>query len=325
MKIVNSITQIYSSQYKVNEKLKIQVDALILAIKEHKWHYVSRIKQIESFAQKLETNRVEDPTKLEDFFACTVVVENTKALKKVKGILKKHFKIEYIRPKNDSFTHKDSSSFVFDDIRLYVKLKPTTARVKGPINNIVFEIQIKTFLQHAWSIATHDLMYKSDKISWTKQRVAYQVKAILENAEVSIEKASTLKRLPGIPNNNQKVQFQNDIKEFVLKCFSKAKLPSDLVRLINSIEHLMKVLFMALEDIEYCLIEDTKSGAGVKTLNLSPYLIILQAIINQNPKKIISFMKRKPRGKRIPRIFLPSEIDTSKIATSLNIDKIIVI
>ncbi|MEP2239035.1 MAG: hypothetical protein ABJI22_11790, partial [Maribacter sp.] len=313
----------YNTQHSLNTILKKRVDKLFLAIKEDQWHYISRLKKLESYAQKLETCRVADISRLEDFFACTIVVENNKALKTVKSILKKHVKIEYIRPKKENFTSKDSSSFIFDDIRMYVKLKTTSAGPKGPINNIIFEIQIKTFLQHAWSIATHDLMYKSDTISWTKQRVAYQVKAMLENAEVSIEKASTLKRLPGLPYDNPRVQSQNKIKTFVLKHFLPSRLPQDLVRLIGNIEYLMKTFNLDLDKLEKYLETETLKGAGTKTLNLSPYLIILQSIINQNPRIVKSFMTRRSSKNYNPKLFFPAELDLTKIKGSIVADKVI--
>lgn len=323
MKIINSIRSIYDSQFVLNEKLKIQVDNLFINIKENQWHYISRLKKPESFALKLETGRISDPTKMEDFFACTIVVENVGAIKNAKKMVSKHFKIDQERPTSDDFTQKDSASFIFDDLRLYVKLKPTIARTKGPINDIIFEIQIKTFLQHAWAVATHDLVYKSDQISWTKQRVAFQIKAMLENAEVSIEKADSVKSLKGIPSNNPKVQFQNEIKEFLLKHFDRFSLPDDIVRLVGNIETLIKVLNFTISDIEECLVVETAKGFGTNTLNLSPYLIIIQSIINQKTSHVKKVLKKKIRSSYAPKLFIPIEVDTTQIADSLPSEKVV--
>ena len=323
MKIVNSVRKVYQDQLEINNKLKQRVDQLLISVKQNQWHYVSRIKSMASFALKLETGRVENPNALEDFFACTIVVENTKAIKNARTLLKKHFKIHQERPENQNFTKKESSSFIFDDLRLYASLLPTSARPKGPVNDVKFEVQIKTFLQHAWAIATHDLVYKSDDLSWTKQRVAYQVKAMLENAEISIEKADSVKKLPGIPSDNPKIQFQNKIKQFLLKSFDQNTLPTDLVRLIGNIEYLIKVLKIDLTEIEDCLDKDSKNGLGVHTLNLSPYLIIVQSIINRKPKKVESFLKSKARGNYNPKIFIPLEVDLKTINNDLSREKII--
>ena len=120
MKIVNSISIIYEEQLIINKILKERVDKLLNEQKRSHWHFISRIKKPESFAQKLETGRVIDSSALEDFFACTLVVENIGAISEAKKIIKKDFKILEERPDKNSFTNKDSSSFIFDDLRLYV-------------------------------------------------------------------------------------------------------------------------------------------------------------------------------------------------------------
>ena len=136
MKVVYSITNLYKRQLAINQKLADTVDELIKSIKSKRWHYESRIKGLESYALKLETGRYPEPDKLEDFFACMIVVENTLEIKKVLFILKNYLKIQYRRPLDEKITHKSSDSFVFDDLRLYVNLKPTSARPKGPLNEV---------------------------------------------------------------------------------------------------------------------------------------------------------------------------------------------
>jgi ppGpp synthetase/RelA/SpoT-type nucleotidyltranferase len=313
MKIVYSITKLYKEQSAVYKKLSDEVYRLITSIKSSRWHYESRIKELESYALKLETGRFPEPNKIEDFFGCMLVVENTLEIKKAVALLKPHIKLEYRRPKDDKMTHKNSDSFVFDDLRLYVTLKPTAAREKGPINDIIFEIQIKTFLQHAWSIATHDLIYKSNEINWAKQRVAYQVKAMLENAEISIEKAYSIKKIPGLPTN-EKVELQKRVQKFLLEFWGVETLPKDLIRLVDNVIQLLKTLDISIDILENDLKEEAKEGRGNLVLNLSPYLSILQTIINCQTTKIKSYLVRDKKNK----ILIPSEIDTSKILDSIN-------
>ena len=166
MKILKSISDIYIESKPLAEKLKSQVDQTILHNKNEGWHYFSRIKSEESFALKLETGRVKDPIRMEDLFACTLVVENINEIKNAVSFIDSHFIIHDRRPKSDNFTHKQSSSFQFDDLRLYVTLKKVEYLPKGNLTTMTFDIQVKTFLQHARSIATHDLIYKSETVSW---------------------------------------------------------------------------------------------------------------------------------------------------------------
>lgn len=314
MKVVSSISKLYNGQLAINEKLSEVVNTLIPSIKNKQWHYDSRIKSLESFALKLETGRFTDVSRLEDFFACMMVVENSTEIKTAIKLLKTYVTIKQRRPPTDTFTQKSSDSFIFDDLRLYVTLKPTSSRPKGPINDVLFEIQLKTFLQHAWSIATHDLIYKSNDINWVKQRVAYQVRAMLENAEISIEKAYTLKRIPGIPLTNEKVEIQNKVKKFLLTNWSVERLPKDLIRLIDNIIQLLKIFDLKLVDLENDLLEENKQGRGSNTLNLSPYLVIVQTFINQHTDKMNRYIRKDSKRK----ILIPQEIDVTKILVNIN-------
>ena len=82
MKISKSLRDIYSSQSEQHKQLQERVDCIMNALKDRRWHYESRVKDLESFALKVETGRYDDPNHVEDFFACTLVVENLDSMSK---------------------------------------------------------------------------------------------------------------------------------------------------------------------------------------------------------------------------------------------------
>jgi ppGpp synthetase/RelA/SpoT-type nucleotidyltranferase len=192
MKIPASIRNAYDDQKTRYQRLKEQVDTAVAGFRRPRWHYESRIKTLQSYALKLETGRVRDPYGLEDLFACTLVVANLAEIDEAERLVLQVFELQERRPKEPNYTHKRPDAFPFDDLRLYVAVPLDAAVPPKGIEGVRFEFQVKTFLQHAWSIATHDLVYKTDDVSWSKERIAYQTKAMLEHAEVSIQEAERL-------------------------------------------------------------------------------------------------------------------------------------
>ena len=186
MKVPASIRRLHEDQKAINDRLKAAIDERMRGLKNPRWHYESRVKELPSFALKIESGRFDNPRSLEDFFACTIVVANSTEIDEAEKLIDENFALQERRPQHPSHTHKASYAFPFDDLRLYVALADKPSVPPTDLIGIVFEVQIKTFLQHAWSIATHDLLYKTDDANWSKERIAYQIKAMLEHAEVSI-------------------------------------------------------------------------------------------------------------------------------------------
>lgn len=306
MKIPNSIRLLYDELYEINKKLKIKVDERIRSFKEDRWHYESRLKSLESYALKIETGRISKPSELEDFFACTLVVENKSTLEKAEDIILNHFNFCERRPPSEGYTPKSAYSFSFDDLRLYVRWKDDPKVRPTGVDGVLFEVQIKTFLQHAWSIATHDLIYKSDSISWAKERIAYQIKAMLEHAEISILEAERLATSQVLNKTSERIANLLKIIELLKGLWSMSDLPKDMVRLASNVMSILESIGLNIDRLREILDEETKIGRGVKTLNLSPYGIIIQSLLNQETKKLLSFLSSE--SKRF-KIFIPQEID----------------
>ena len=316
MKIVGSVEKCYDEQFKKSEILKKEVDQIFDTIrKDTKWHYESRIKKPEDYALKIETGRNIDPNSLEDFFACTLVVENYDKIKMAMPKINKHFKIKKQRPQSCTFTTKSPDSFPYDDLRLYVNMRPAKnlpdTYIVNRLSDVLFEIQIKTFLQHAWDIAAHDLVYKGDEISWPKGRVAYQIKAMLEHAEVSIHEIENIKQSSMLKKENGETRRLNKIKTFLIKNWDGDRLPGNLIRLSKNIDCLLCNLNTHIDHIQESLNTESTIGRGASTLNLSPYLTIVQTIINRDQDLMLTFLRsQNSHNYKIP---IPVEIEQRDI------------
>lgn len=292
MRVSSSIDSIYQNNVTLAQDLKSFVDTHIISNKYEKWHYISRIKSLESFALKLERGGISSSsTSLDDFFACTIVVENSTQIDKAKDLVNKFCDIKCKRPNSNDFTHKQSSSFEFDDLRLYVTIKHDVTVPNEQIKEIVFEIQIKTFLFHAWTIAVHDLTYKSDEINWGKQRVAYQIRAVLEQAECAIADILNLSKLPQLDKNNKETKALNKILKVFKNHFNKIDLPSDLVRLCSNTSLLLNQFDVKENQLDAFLKAETSAGRGTNMLGLSPYQIVLLGVFYQCEDKLLSVLK----------------------------------
>ena len=211
-------------------------------------------------------------------------------MSKAEKMVRKRFKLQERRPKVDTHTLKPADSFRFDDTRLYVRWKDSFTTKPAGLDGLLFEVQIKTFLAHAWSVATHDLTYKTDEKSWPKERIAFQVKAMLEHAEISIAEAQKLATSDSLNKTDDLSRRVSRIIEMVNTLWPGVALPRDRKRLAENINNLIERVDVKLERLQEIITEETKLGRGIKTVNLSPYCTIVQSLINREPDKVIKYV-----------------------------------
>ena len=283
MKIQASIRRLYGEQLVKCEILKSKVDSLIQNKISSRWHYESRIKSDESFAIKVESGRFETPASLEDFFACLIVVRNATELAEAENLVRSLFSLQYRRPSDPNVKKNPPEDFRYDGIRLYVRLKEEPSLRPSPLNKITFEIQVKTFLMHAWDISSHDLVYKSEKPSWGVFRVAFQIRAMLEHADISITEIGNLARNSNLKVSTTEFDLVINIVDFLKRRWLEENLPSDLRHLAENIITLLKLCKIDLIKLDEIVDAETSSGRGTELKNLSPYGIIIKSIMNQEP------------------------------------------
>lgn len=238
--------------------------------------FTHRIKAIESLAEKIETGRFKKWSNLNDLFACTVIVPTLSHEEEVIEFCKNTFQI--ISTTKRGQAKKSPDVFRFDSTRMYGQLKKIDEIDRSAILNIydiTFEIQIKSAFEHAWSVSTHDLVYKSSEIDWRRLRLAAQIKATVEQLDTLIL-AFEQTALVIQDNNDPKTKIKCYLASEINKMFDNNKIPNelkpkDMSRFCNNLYDLIISAGKDEKDIKGILKQVTKiiNSTSIKTIPLS--------------------------------------------------------
>ncbi len=304
MKIDEDLRASYERQRQIAELLKQEVDDIIRNTRDVRWHYESRVKGEESFALKVECGRVVNPDAMEDLFGGVLVVPNQSDVHRAETLVTGLFGPPVTRrPPSSQITRKDPADFLYDDLRLYLKYAAPEYNKPSLLDGVEFEIQIRTFLQHAWSIATHDIVYKSDQVSWRRERIAAQAKAALEHVEVAIDSITALEKSNSLPLSSESFESINSIIGIIRDNWDYDQLPVDLRRLAQGIGRLLDYLKIDLGGLRSLLEDGRAQYGGGHNLDWSPYRMILHYLAAQHHAALRGLLRRK----RKDRVFVYRE------------------
>lgn len=205
--------------------------------------YTSRIKTLESLSEKIETGRFANWDSLDDLFAATIIIPNQNFEEDVVSFLGSAY--ETIKVKKKGSTLKSPDVFRFDSTRFIGRLKVYDEANKQPFTDIPFEVQIKTAFEHAWSVATHSLSYKTNVVDWKILRLTAQLKSSVEQLDMLVS---------GAKNINEFIQESKwpevETKKFILDKFLQLKeldlipdelLPKDGSRFCDNLLNIIKL------------------------------------------------------------------------------------
>ncbi|WP_167336263.1 MULTISPECIES: GTP pyrophosphokinase [Xanthomonas] len=130
----------------------------------------SRAKAVDSFEAKASKGSEEDPEKpkyqkpldeIHDKTGARVITFLPRDVEAACAVISKEFQVLERADKSEALI--DEGKFGYQSIHFLVSLSParTTLAEYSRFNGLVFEIQVRTILQHAWAEMEHDIQYKS--------------------------------------------------------------------------------------------------------------------------------------------------------------------
>jgi hypothetical protein len=291
MKVPRSVRHAYEQRAPNLAILKKYTDEKLRPVAEaREGLYLSRIKNVKSVEQALETGRWPAFNEVPDLFAATIVVGRKSELIDLESELNEMLSVVQRRPPAGG-TLAAPEYFAFDDIRLIVQHKKPVGVQWDERVSSKFELQIKTFLQHAWSRATHEPVYKGEIMSWTRSRIAAQARACLEQTELAVEAVSELALKFGDPEYAKYSELKR-IADVLFRTWTEDRLPPNRKRFVECVGEFLSRLNLSVDDLGE-IVEAPENVDVMRSLNVSPFQAIIAGSFRRRPDAF-----RRLRGKR---------------------------
>lgn len=197
--------------------------ALAAFCSEHGFLLTYRKKELPSLYEKLFTARYETINQVDDILAYSVVVDLSSQTDSVEYYLKRAFCVQTVRGPQTLF---DERFFDFDCTRVVSRLGHTGAD-KEILNSVLFEVQIKTLLQYAWSKITHPIVYKPETYDAQKSRLAAETLARLEAVDRTFQNFDKIAPTVKTVRRKDMVGAQS-ISNMIESLFVDGTIPSEL-------------------------------------------------------------------------------------------------
>lgn len=306
MIIPDSFRQAYQIAVEKWEPVQAEVDGILQRLKDNypSVQYYSRIKVLESVFIKAEKGDYETPLmEIEDFFACTLVVPTLTMIEPIKTALEEWFIINLpeIKP-------PDPYTFKYNDLHLILSLKDTPLRSDKTVTMLKFELQLKTLLQAAWSQAGHDIIYKPSRISWGNERIAGELRALLEMADNVLAQIENTAQLLHSRAEQEYSSYKADttkIIQFMEQHWRSESLPANRRRMANIINQYKDMAGITTDDLINLVSQAKESSDQVfDYLTFTPTQVVFVLLFRQYRDQIIQKLQKTNRF----RILITSEM-----------------
>jgi ppGpp synthetase/RelA/SpoT-type nucleotidyltranferase len=241
MNVPGEFQQAYNQVLPALQKLQKQSNALLQGVAYSAGGRLveGRIKPIESVLLKTEKDGLANPfSEMDDLLAATIIVKNENAIPTVEEEARKIFRPVKDVPRKTSRPEE----FIYDDLHLILALIQDAGNADPELENLSFELQIKTEMRAAASTVTRELDYKSYWLLWQRKRWASRIRALVETIDDLLVRLAE-EELEGVGAPAEDYPFfarRNDVLAVMTRCLGSEGLPEDRRRLAITVETYLK-------------------------------------------------------------------------------------
>jgi ppGpp synthetase/RelA/SpoT-type nucleotidyltranferase len=255
--------------------------------------FESRIKNVDSAFEKFVLGRYAAPLAgCEDLYGCTLILKVTPTgvtRDKLEELLVEDFQIKEIRTARNA----DPNAFVYDDLHYLLQLRDKPTLLNKDLLRWIFELQVKSFLQHGWGKSTRALTYKPTVETWRANRVVAQTRALIEMADGALVHGSDF--LPQTEDRpNVAIDTRSRLVAAVEKWWKRSDLPENRRRLGIFIFDFIHLASLSVEQFE-TLLGTPRARELPQKLALNVHQAILVLLIEERNDVLIRNLRSRKR------------------------------
>lgn len=256
-----------------------------------------RVKEYDSFVGKILRKDIDNPEEINDLLGLRVICFILSDTKKLNEVIEKNFSV--VVKKDDKTEAYGSERFGYRSVHYIISISKD--RQKLPEyeyhNDLKFEIQIRTILEHAWAEIEHDRNYKSvSELPSDLRREFFRLAAELESIDERFRQLvdNTEKYRNSISQQTREGNLGANIDPVSIEGYLREKFSSEHLQkreeLVDKdiINEFKSSGIKSLRDLEDMMSRDTKKYRRLAESTQSTFpRVAIADVYNSRDKKIL--------------------------------------
>lgn len=309
----------------------------VLDVEKIPYHVInSRVKEVESFRNKISDEKYDNPIEqITDFAGIRIISYVEDDVQRISKVIESLFEIDMERSVDKS-KNLGTDKVGYKSVHFIAKLKDDRLKLVEYKNleNLYFEIQVRTILQHAWAEIEHDRNYKfSGKLPDEIARRFMLLAGSLEMADREFNNISkeidnlSFEVKKGLKSGDLNFQINStSLNQFLISKFNGIIKKGKVINMnssniaidelqkfgINNLDEFNKLFSSSLvKDIESYYLQDEHSE--IRVIGMVRLLMILNDYHKYFKKSYDKKWKTWSNKTKKPEIFIKNKIDWDTI------------